>query len=242
MFKGASMKINLAKKPKSPTIIEGFPGFGLIGTITTEFLIDQLKAELIGTIRLEEIPAMVAIHEGRVVQPIGLFYDQKTNLLIVHVITNVAGMEWELAEAIVQLAKQLDAKEIISLEGVASPTPIETETTKTFYYTNKKEARKKFTDHGIEQLREGIIIGVTGALLLEEGMPMSAVFVETHSALPDSKASAQIIGVLDKYLGLNLSPKPLLEQAERFEQKIKSLIERSKLAAEEQKKKLSYVG
>ena len=234
------MKINLVKKPKNPIIIEGFPGFGLIGTITTEFLIDQLKAELIGTIKLEEIPAMIAIHEGKVVQPIGLFYDPKSNLLIVHVITNVSGMEWELADAILQLAKQLDAKEVLSLEGVAAPTP--SEVTKTFYYTNKKEAKKRFTDNNIEQLREGIIIGVTGALLLTEDVPISAVFVETHSNLPDSKASAQIIEVLDKYLSLNLSPKPLLEQAQRFEQKIKSLIERSKMATEEQKKKLSYVG
>lgn len=234
------MKINLAKKPKSPTIIEGFPGFGLIGTITTEFLIDQLKAELIGTIKFDEIPAMVAIHEGKVVQPIGLFYDEKTNVLIVHVITNVQGLEWELADAIAQLAKQLAAKEVITLEGVATPAP--TEETKTFYYANAKDNVKRFTSAGIEPLKEGIIIGVTGALLLQDDLPISAVFVETHSALPDSKASAQIVGVLDKYLNLKLSPKPLLEQAEKFEQKIKALVEKSKMTMDEQKKKLSYVG
>lgn len=234
------MKINLVKKPKSPTIIEGFPGFGLIGTITTEFLIDQLKAELIGTIKFDEIPAMVAIHEGKVVQPIGLFYDEKTNVLIVHVITNVQGLEWELADAIAQLAKQLTAKEVITLEGVATPAP--TEETKTFYYANVKDNVKRFTGAGIEPLKEGIIIGVTGALLLQDDLPISAVFVETHSALPDSKASAQIVDVLDKYLNLKLSPKPLLEQAEKFEQKIKALVEKSKMTMDEQKKKLSYVG
>ncbi len=234
------MKINLTKKPKNPIIIEGFPGFGLIGTITTEFLIDQLKAELIGTIKFDEIPAMVAIHDGHVVQPIGLFYDEKTNILIIHVITNVQGLEWEIADAVVQLAKQIDAKEIISLEGVASPTA--TPSNRTFYYANKDVNKKRFINVGIEQLREGIIIGVTGALLLQEGLPLSAVFAESHSNLPDSKASAQIIDVLDKYLGLKLSPKPLLEQAEKFEEKIKSLIENTKMASEEQKKKLSYVG
>lgn len=234
------MKINLTKKPKSPIIIEGFPGFGLIGTITTEFLIDQLKAEQIGSIKFDEIPAMVAIHDGNVVQPIGIFYDAKTNILIVHVITNVQGLEWELADAIVQLGKQLDAKEVISLEGVATPAP--TEETRAFYYASAKDSKKRFGDLGMEPLREGIIIGVTGALLLQEGVNISAVFVETHSALPDSKASAQIVGVLDKYLNLKLSPKPLLEQAEKFEQKIKSIVEKSKMAVDEQKKKLSYVG
>lgn len=234
------MKINLIKKPKSPTIIEGFPGFGLIGTITTEFLIDQLKAEQIGSIKFDEIPAMVAIHDGNVVQPIGIFYDAKTNILIVHVITNVQGLEWELADAIMQLGKQLDAKEVISLEGVATSAPLEE--TRAFYYASAKDSKKRFADIGIEPLREGIIIGVTGALLLQEGASLSAVFVETHSALPDSKASAQIVDVLDKYLNLKLSPKPLLEQAEKFEQKIKSIVEKSKMAVDEQKKRLSYVG
>ncbi|MBW2989975.1 PAC2 family protein, partial [Candidatus Woesearchaeota archaeon] len=42
------MQIKLWKKPKNPIIIEGFPGFGLVGTIASEFLIDHLKTELIG--------------------------------------------------------------------------------------------------------------------------------------------------------------------------------------------------
>jgi len=55
------MKIILTKKPKNVTIIEGFPGFGLIGTISIEFLMDHLKTEKIGNVEMEEIPAMIAI-------------------------------------------------------------------------------------------------------------------------------------------------------------------------------------
>ena len=36
------MKIELSTKPKSPTIIGGFPGFGLVGMIATEYLINHL--------------------------------------------------------------------------------------------------------------------------------------------------------------------------------------------------------
>ena len=38
-----SMELILSKKPKGVTIVEGFPGFGLIGTIATEFLIEHLE-------------------------------------------------------------------------------------------------------------------------------------------------------------------------------------------------------
>ena len=71
------MKVVLKKKPKNPIIIDGFPGFGLVGTIATEFLLDHLKTEKIGKIWISELPAMVAIHEGKVVEPIGIFYSKK---------------------------------------------------------------------------------------------------------------------------------------------------------------------
>lgn len=236
------MKLYLTKKPKNPVLVEGFPGFGLIGTIATEFLIDQLKAELIGTIKSSDMPAIVAIHEQKVVQPLGVFYDKKHNIVILHVIANMSGLEWEVADTLVDLAKALNAKEIISLEGVGSPMP--SQDTNTFYYTNNAQRDKKFKSLKIDPIKEGIILGVTGALLLEiTKIPITCLFAETHSTLPDSKAAAKIVEILAKYLGLKIETKPLLKQAEKFEEKIKGLLDKSKVASEEQmKKKLSYVG
>ena len=51
------------------------------------------------------------------------------------------------------------------------------------------------------------------------------------------------IRILDKYLGLNVDTKPLLQQAEKFEVKLKELMSKGQKVSEEQKKKrLSYVG
>ena len=36
------MELKLTKKPKGVTILNGFPGIGLIGTISTEFLMEHL--------------------------------------------------------------------------------------------------------------------------------------------------------------------------------------------------------
>lgn len=237
------MKIELKKRPMNPIIIEGFPGFGLIGTITTEFLIEQLKAEQIGIIKSDEVPAMIAIHDGKIVNPIGIFYDKKTNILIVHIITSVQGIEWKLADTITDLAKELKAKQVIGLEGVASPSE-ETDQSKCFYYTTSDDSRKIFAKNNIEPLKEGIILGVTGAMLLDaESLPLSCIFAETHSALPDSIAAAKVIEILDKLLGLKIDTKPLMAQAEKFESKIKGLLEKSKTASDMQmKKRLSYVG
>ena len=236
------MQIKLSKKPKNCRLIEGFPGFGLVGTIANEFLLEHLKFEQIGKIIFDDMPATVAIHEGKIVEPLGVFYNKKYNLVLLHAITPSSGMEWKLSDLVMDLSKQLGIKEIISLEGVGSSE--ESTTSRVFYYTNNEKNRNKFKKIKVEPLKEGIIIGVTGAVLLRaENIPISCVFAETHTNLPDSKAAAKVIEVLDKYLGLKVDYKPLLEQAEKFEDKLRGILTESQKAQQlSEKKKLSYVG
>ncbi len=236
------MEVKLWKKPKNCTIVEGFPGFGLVGTIASEFLIAHLKTEQIGKILFNDMPAMVAIHENKVVEPLGIFYNEKYNIVILHAITAATHYEWEMASTVAKLALDLQAKEIISLEGVGSGE--ESEGSRVFYYSNSDKSAKLFEKAGIGILKEGIIIGVTGAILLRvEKIPISCLFAETHSNLPDSKAAAKIVEALDKYIGMDLDYKPLLEEAQKFEEKLKTILQKSQEAQEiSDKKKLSYFG
>ena len=236
------MRIKLWKKPKNPIIIEGFPGFGLVGTIASEYLIDHLKTEMIGKVVFEDMPPVVAIHEAKVVEPLGIFYCKKYNIVILHAITTATGFEWKLADILVDLAKELDAKEVISLEGVGSGGL--KSASNSFYYTNIEKKKSVLDILGLKPLKEGIIMGVTGALMLKiDGRPLCCIFADTASNLPDSKAAARIIESLDKYLGLNVDPKPLMAQAAKFEDKLKGILSSSQKAMEiSDKKKLSYVG
>ena len=238
------MEILLTKKPKSPIILEGFPGFGLIGTIVTEFLIDHLETESIGTVVSEDIPPMIAIHKGRIVQPIEIFYNKKYNMVILHVVTNPSGLEWQFSEVVLKLAKMLQAKEIVSIEGVGSSTA--SGNPRTFYYSNSEKIKKEFEKLKVEELKEGVVMGVTGTVLLKAKnlkQTLSCIFAETHSAMPDSKAAAAVIRTLDKYLKLNVDPKPLEEEAEKFEAKLREILQKGQQASDvQQKKQLSYLG
>lgn len=232
------MEVNLKKKPQKPIIIEGFPGFGLIGTIATEFLIEHLKAEQIGEFTYEDMPPTIAIHKERIVNPMGIFYDKKNNIVILHTILNVTGKEWQVADAIQDMAKKLKAKKIISIEGVSSPIPMDK--SRIFFFCKKD---KDCPTDMAEPLKESIIMGVTAALMLRSKVPLTCLLAETHSQLPDSKAAAKIIEALDKYLDLKVDYKPLLKQAEQFEQKFKKILEQTASASKERDKKaLSYVG
>ena len=236
------MEIKLNKKPKNVTVIEGFPGFGLVGTIASEFIMEHLKCEQIGKIVFNDMPAMVAIHEGKVVEPLGVFYSQKYNLVIMHAITAAAHYEWQMAEMVGKLAQMVAAKEIISLEGVG--TAQDSEGNQVFYHSSNSKSIALFEKIGLKPLKEGIIMGVTGAILLRiEKTPVSCIFAETHSNLPDSKAAALIVGALGKYLNIEIDNKPLLEQAQKFEEKLKTILQKSQEAQEtSDKKKLSYFG
>ena len=235
------MKLTLTKKPKNVTIIEGFPGFGLIGTIAIEFLMDHLETEKIGVVEMEEIPAMIAIHQNKVVEPISIHYNKEYNLVLIHAINTGKNLGWKLAEVITSLSKELNAKAIISLEGVGSPNP---DAGRVFFYSNKNHTVTKKLEGVASPLMEGIIVGATGALLAKDmKIPVLALFAEAKSNMPDSKAAAEIIKALDAYTGLKVDPKPLLKQATLFESKLKGIIEKGQKAEDTQaKKKLSYVG
>ena len=237
------MKIILDKRPDKPVVVEGFPGFGLIGTIATDFLIGHLKAEQIGRFEYDELPAMLAIHQGKLVHPMGVFYSKEHNIVLLHTILNTAGFEWKAANAILDMCKALDATEIISIEGVAGPTA-ETEKCKCYFFTQKEEKAKELSGLGITPLHESIIIGVTSALMLKFDIPVTCMFVHTFSQLPDSKAAAAIIEALDKYLSLRVDTEPLMRQAEAFEKKLKKIQEQTEFAAKEQelKRPPSYLG
>ena len=236
------MEVKLWKKPKNCIIIEGFPGFGLVGTIASEFLVEHLKTEQIGKILFNDMPAMIAIHESKIVEPLGIFYNKEYNIVILHAIIAESHYEWEMADTIARIASDLQAKEIISLEGVGSGE--DSEGGRVFYHSSNEKSVKAFEKAGIGALKEGIIIGVTGAVLLRiEKTPVSCLFAETHSNLPDSKAAAKLIEALDKYLGMDLDYKPLLEQAQKFEEKLKTILQKSQEAQDiSEKKKLSYLG
>ncbi|MAG08569.1 hypothetical protein CMO89_03785 [Candidatus Woesearchaeota archaeon] len=137
----------------------------------------------------------------------------------------------------------MKAKEVISIEGVGSVN-VGTEKPRVFYYANIQKNVKKFSNIGVNPLKEGIIMGVTGTILVSmEKIPLSCIFAETHTELPDSKAAARVIETLDQYLGLKVDTKPLLKQAEMFESKIKGILSKSQESKDlQEKKKMSYVG
>ena len=135
----------------------------------------------------------------------------------------------------------MNAKEVISLEGVG--TNQIGEDNRIYYYTNTNKKKEILSKFDLQEMKEGIIMGITSALMVMCKKTLVCFFAETHTKLPDSKAAAKIIETLDKYLGLGIDTKPLLEKAQNFEEKLKGILQKSAIAQKQkQDKTLSYVG
>lgn len=227
------MKLVMKKEVQAHTIIEGFPGFGLVGTIVTEYLLDHLECELIGTFESDDLPPTVAIHKGEIIHPMGVFYNEKYNLIILHAILDIAGLEWEMAQCVTELAQKTNAKEMISIEGVSA----EGEDNTLYYFGNKE-----FEKLGAKPIEESVVMGITATLLLKQ-KDLSCLFAQTNSKLPDSRAAAKIIEFLDTHLNLEVDPKPLLMQAELFEKKVSGIMQKTqKVMQDAHDKQMSYLG
>jgi len=232
-------------KPSNPSIIVAFPGFGLIGLISTEFLIDHLGFEEVGKYWFEDLPATVAIHDSKMVSPVGIYYNTKYNVVLIHSISATHGLEWKAADVILEIAEKVKGKEIICLDGVGvagdiDPTKI---SSKAFYFTTSDSAKKKLDAIKAEQLKEGILLGVGPALLIKSDIPVITLFAETNSNLPDSSAAAVLVDALDGYLGIDIDSKPLLEMAAKFQDKLRKIVSESKKIQDmHDSKQLSYMG
>jgi len=171
-----------------------------------------------------------------------IYYAKKENIVFIHAITGIRGMEWDIADTILELAKTLNAKEIISLEGVVSP--LDDQLSRVFIRSNYSNSEKEFLKMGVEKLENGAVTGVTGALMLKsEHVNSTFLFAETSAGMPDSRSSAELIKYLDSYLGLKIDPTPLIKQAEEFENKLKDLVKLSLNGSEDKNKdNLSYLG
>ncbi|MEK6837358.1 MAG: PAC2 family protein, partial [Nanoarchaeota archaeon] len=76
------METVLLQKPKRPIVISGFPGIGMVGAIAAEFLIQHLGTKQIGKIILDKNPPLVAIHEGKLIEPFSIYHSSKHNIVV----------------------------------------------------------------------------------------------------------------------------------------------------------------
>ena len=126
------VKKNFTKLPKlrNPILVEGLPGIGSVGKIAIDYLVDNLKSELLYKIHSYNFhPSVLLNSESFVELPaVNMHVSKGKNRDIVFLSGDVQPLDerasYEFCEKILDLAQELGCSEVITLGGIGLPTEI----------------------------------------------------------------------------------------------------------------------
>ncbi|MFA5247512.1 MAG: PAC2 family protein [Candidatus Micrarchaeia archaeon] len=214
-------------KLKNPVIIEGFPGVGMLGTISATYLAETLDMKLIGYFTSSKFPPIASIHEYAPSFPARIYASEKLNVIVLFsefVIPSDA--VYMLSQKILELARKHKASAIYSIAGIGAENP----DTKIYGIASTKELSKKLESAGVTLIKEGATQGVSGILIAEcaaEGFPAANVMAQTSQPL-DPTASAKLLELVSKITGVKVDTTKLRNEGNEIQSKLKSSIDKIK--------------
>ncbi|WP_214041100.1 proteasome assembly chaperone family protein [Methanoculleus sp.] len=203
------------------TVLIGFPGSGLVGSIALQYLVEQMEFEQIGAITSKYFPPVALMSKGVINVPVRLY--EKDHLAAVVSDVPIHPMIcYEVANGIMDWLTPFDVKEIVTIAGIITNEPEK----RVFGVATSSGALQRVSDETII-LPMGSISGVAASILTEcktRGIPGIGLLGETVNT-PDPRSSAATIEVLNKIYNLNLDIQPLLEQAVEIEAAMSQIAE-----------------
>lgn len=218
-------------KMRSPILIEGLPGIGLVGKIAANHLIAELKAKKVAEIYSPHFPHQVLMQKNGVMRMIkNKFYlvpHKKHDLLIlvgdVQAVTSEA--QYEVTGKMLDYCQKKGVSNIITLGGYG--TGKMQGTPRVFGIVSNKVLVESYKKYGvIFGESRGSIIGAAG-LLIGMGkirkMPGICLMGETHGGFVDPKSAQSLLEVLCKIVEIKVDLKKLDKRAKDSEKFAKKL-------------------
>jgi len=206
---------------EGPTVLMGFPGSGLVGSIALQYMVDQLEFPLIGNMTSKYFPPFAMMAKGLINVPVRI-YEKAPLVAIVADIPVHPMICYEVANGIMDWLDPYHPKEVVALAGVVTNEP-----EKRVFGVATSEATLERIKDLTQFLPVGSISGIASSILTEckvRNIPGIGLLGETVNA-PDPRASVAALGVLNQMYGLNVDMQTLLDQAEEIESTMHRLSE-----------------
>jgi uncharacterized protein len=192
-------------KLNNPILIAGFPGPGLVGSISTSHIIEQLHMHQIACVESEFIVPGVIYIAGKIRHPFRLYSNQEGNVfvLVCEAPIMIHGTQ-SVLDTVVKWVKDNEIQEVIVLEGIpVEGTPdlsrkpmilssdIRGDNNDSLYKDDTEE-KKDFSSSS----NTAFIAGISGSLLsscLSNGIACKALLISASSGIPDPEGAAILI-------------------------------------------------
>ncbi|MBN1170214.1 proteasome assembly chaperone family protein [Candidatus Micrarchaeota archaeon] len=241
------------KKLRTPVLVTGLPGIGLIGQVVGRYLVEELKAKKVANLISPHFPHQVFMTKKGGIKLIkNSFYHYKGKKRdVVILVGDIQAMsspgQYEVAGKITEYCKHHGIKEVLTIGGYSTG---KLEEKRNLYAVATSEIiRKKLRKLNVRiGEAKGSIVGAAGilpAFAKMHGFDGACIMGETHGSYIDSHAAKQIVILLSKYLGIPINIKRLEEKARESQQilkKVQEEVEKTMEAqADAETKRVSYI-
>lgn len=255
-------------KLKNPVFIEGLPGVGNVGRIAAGYMIEELGAKKFAELHSSHFMPFVLLHQSSSVHVLkNEFYywkakkaGQKDLIILIGDSQSVDPEgHYEIVEEILKFINKYGVKEMFTLAGLS--TGQVSKKPHVIGAVSDPELVKKYGKFGVDfdaGARVGTIVGAAGLLLgMGRYYKMKSVCLLGETVgfpiIPDPKSAEELLRILTKILGLEISTAKLDKKIKEMEEFIKKMqsIEKQTIAQlmktqapkpGEEKEKLTYIG
>ncbi|MFB6271038.1 MAG: proteasome assembly chaperone family protein [Halobacterium sp.] len=223
----------------SPTLVEGLPGVGLVGKITTDHLVDTYDMEYVASIECDGVPPVAIYDDGArdVLPPVRLYADHDRNLLALQ--SDVPISRQASSDFAACFTGWLDERDATPLYLSGLPTEDRDPSTlpDVFGIATGDATATHLDDLDIPTPPErGLIGGPTGALInhaSNNGIDAAGLVVESDPQFPDPAAAKRLIEqAIEPIADIDVPTDELVERAEEIREQKKRLAQAMQEAEE----------
>lgn len=198
-------KIKKNQLAESPSVLLlGIPGPGLIGTITTTYIIHALKMDLVGEIA-NSPTTIVFVDNGQIMGPVRIY--KKDNLFaILSDIPIDYDNAVDFTESVIEFSKKNNVDLIVFMSGIHVPER-NISNLKTYGLVTHEKLEKILYDNEIPKFLSGVISGPDATILAQlknSSMPTIAFNTECNYFFPDPDAAMQTIKIIAQITKKNI--------------------------------------
>jgi uncharacterized protein len=241
------------KKLNSPILIAGFPGAGLVGSISTSYIINKLQMNQMACVESEFIVPGVIYAEGKLRHPFRLYSNEEGDVcvLVCEAPIMVHGM-YSVLDTVVKWALNNKVKEVMVLDGIAveglpdsKRMPIilssdgrAADAANLIHDNNNsdvtnKEEKEEEDDDGSSNIypTTAFIGGIAGGILsscLSNGIASKALLISAARGMPDPEGAAILIESLSKITNnesLKIDTQQLRKQGASLKMRMEKIIQ-----------------
>ncbi|MXR21069.1 proteasome assembly chaperone family protein [Halobacterium bonnevillei] len=237
----ARVRVTAEPDLDAPTLVEGLPGVGLVGKITTDHLIGTFDMEYVASIECDGVPPVTIYDEDSrdVLPPVRVYADESRDLLALQSDVPISRQATaDFSDCFTEWLASRDATPLY-LSGL----PIEDHDPSTlpdvFGIATTDATASRLQDHGIETPPErGLIGGPTGALInaaSESSVDAAGLVVESDPQFPDPAAAKRLIEVtIEPLADVDVPTDDLVDRAEEIREQKQQLAKAMQEAGDEE--------